>query len=302
MSMTDQIQPKAPPVLAESNLPQGQKTQGKVRDIYDCGDELLIVTTDRLSAFDRQIALIPYKGQVLNQLSAWWFEKTKSILPNHFIDMPDSNTMRVKKANVIPIEFVVRGYMTGSTNTSIWMRYNEGERKFDGTTFREGMRKNQQFASPLITPTTKEADHDRPITVEEIVSQNIMTAKEWLYVSHKIVELYDFGVEVASQKGLILVDTKYELARDENGEIILIDEIHTPDSSRYWLRDSYLERFYAQEEPESIDKEFLRLWFKAHCDPYHDETLPEAPEELVMELSRRYVQLYEMITGKTFKR
>ena len=201
---------------------------------------------------------------------------------------------------MFPVEFVIRGYITGVTSTSAWTAYSKGERIFCGNVLPEGLKKNQKFEKPIITPTTKSDEHDEKISAEEIVKRGLMTQQQWDYVADKTIKLFQRGTEIAAKNGLILVDTKYEFGYNDEGDIFLIDEIHTPDSSRYWLKDSYKERFEVGQEPENIDKEFLRLWFKEHCDPYKDKILPEAPEELVIELSRRYIKLYEMITGKEF--
>ncbi len=274
--------------------------RGKVRDSFDLGDKLLLITTDRQSAFDRVLANIPFKGQVLNQVSEFWFKSTSHIVKNHIISIPDPNVTLAKKCKVFPIEFVVRGYLTGSTDTSAWTLYSRGVRNICGNVLNEGMVKNQKFDKPILTPTTKSDAHDEPISSEEIIKRNIIDEKTWNKLQSIVFALFEHGCQVADSHGLILVDTKYELGTDENGEIILIDEIHTPDSSRYWLKDSYQKRFAEQKEPENIDKEFLRLWFKAHCDPYKDAVLPKAPDDLVVELSSRYITLYEMITGSRF--
>ena len=205
-----------------------------------------------------------------------------------------------KKCKVFPIEFVVRGYITGTTSTSLWTQYQKGVREYCGNSLPEGLRKNERLAKPLLTPTTKEEAHDRPISPKEIIDENWMTQEDWDIASQAAMKLYEYGVEVAKKHGLILVDTKYEFGKDEDGNILLIDEIHTPDSSRYWLASSYEARFAANAEPENIDKEFLRLWFVDHCDPYRDETLPKAPDELIVTLASRYISLYEMITGQLF--
>ncbi|MCX7725231.1 MAG: phosphoribosylaminoimidazolesuccinocarboxamide synthase [Chitinispirillaceae bacterium] len=280
------------------NLPG--KRSGKVRDIFDLGDKLVLVTTDRLSAFDRIIAVIPFKGQVLNMVSAFWFENTKDIVPNHVLDVPDPNITIAKKYRVLPIEFVVRGYLTGSTETSAWTLYSRGIREICGNILPDGMRKNQKFEEPIITPTTKSDVHDEPISGKEIVERGILTKEDWEKAKEIALALFKRGCEVAKKNGLILVDTKYEFGMDDKGKIVLIDEIHTPDSSRYWIAASYEERFREGKEPENIDKEFIRLWFREHCDPYKDKVLPEAPIDLVAELSIRYVKLYEMITGNVF--
>lgn len=286
--------------LTETSFAFGQKYQGKVRDSYDLGDKLMLITTDRLTAFDRFIAAIPYKGQALNLTSAWWFEQTASIVPNHFIAVPDPNVTIAKKCSVFPIEFVVRGFITGSTGTSLWTHYQKGLRDYCGIALPEGLRKNQQLAEPVLTPTTKEKEHDRPIAPHEIISEGWMTQADWDEASALALKLFQHGVAIAAKHGLILVDTKYEFGRDSDGRIVVVDEIHTPDSSRYWLANSYAERFAQGQEPENIDKEFLRLWFAKNSDPYKDQTLPKAPTDLIVKLASRYIQLYEMITGQKF--
>lgn len=281
------------------NLPNPRK--GKVRDSFDCGDKIVLVTTDRQSAFDRILASVPFKGQVLNQVSGFWFEKTKDIVKNHVINIPDPNVTVAKKCTVFPIEFVVRGYLTGSTDTSAWTQYSKGIRNICGNVVPDGMVKNQKFEKPILTPTTKAEDHDESISAKEIVERGIIEQKTWKKLEEIAFGLFNRGMKIAENNGLILVDTKYEIGQDEDGEVTLIDEIHTPDSSRYWLADSYEERFSQNLEPENIDKEFLRLWFRDNCDPYNDPELPAAPDDLVVELSSRYIKLYEMITGKDFE-
>jgi phosphoribosylaminoimidazole-succinocarboxamide synthase len=286
--------------LTETDFSFGQKYQGKVRDTYDLGDKLLLITTDRQSAFDRVLAAVPYKGQALNLTSVWWFEQTAHIVPNHLLAVPDPNVVVAKKCEVFPIEFVVRGYITGTTNTSLWTQYQKGVRHYCGISFAEGLRKNQRLEQPLLTPTTKDKLHDRPISPAEIIAEGWMSQADWEAAAAFALKLFYFGMEVAAKHGLILVDTKYEFGKDADGRIVLVDEIHTPDSSRYWLKQSYAERFAEQQEPENIDKEFLRLWFIKHCNPYEDKVLPEAPEELITTLASRYIQLYEMITQQKF--
>lgn len=287
--------------LTETDFTQlGKKYHGKVRDTYDLGDRLLLITTDRQSAFDRILAAIPFKGQVLNQVSAWWFEHTKDIVPNHVLSVPDPNALLAKKCTVFPVEFVVRGYLSGVTSTSAWMAYSKGERNFCGNILPDGMVKNQSFAQPIITPTTKSDTHDEKISAAEVVARGLMTQADWDQCAKYSLALFNRGQELAQQHGLILVDTKYEFGQLPDGRIILVDEVHTPDSSRYWLISSYVSRVLNHQEPDNIDKEFLRLWFMEHCDPYNDKELPAAPEDLVIELSSRYIQLYEMITGQEF--
>ena len=286
--------------LTSTSLEQCTCFRGKVRDRYDLGKAFALITTDRQSAFDRILATIPFKGQVLNQTGAWWFEQTKDIIPNHVIDFLDPNVTIAKKCTPFPIEFVVRGFVTGSSSTSLWTIYEEGNREYCGIQFPDGMVKNQKLPKPVITPTTKEEEHDRAISPAEIIAEGWMEKEHWEYASKKAIDLFVRGQEISSKHGLILVDTKYEMGLDEKGEITLIDEIHTPDSSRYWIEESFQKRLNNQKEPENIDKEFLRLWFKEHCDPYNDEKLPDAPIELVTELSARYIHLYEVITGEKF--
>ena len=289
-------------VLTETNFDfLGKKKVGKVRDIYIKNNKIILVSTDRHSSFDRNIAYIPFKGEILNQISLFWFDKTKDIIKNHVLDVPDPNVLMAKKYKVIPIEIVPRAVITGSTNTSLWTLYKNGQRDFGNFTLPDGMKKNQKLDRVVLTPTTKSDEHDRPITPKEIVSEKIVTQELWNEIADKSIKLFKRGQEIALERGLILVDTKYEFGLDENGGLVLIDEIHTPDSSRYWKARNYQEKIDQGLEPEYFDKEFLRLWFKDHCDPYKDEVLPKAPPELVAELSRRYIEIYEIITGQKFE-
>eukprot|EP00850_Spirogloea_muscicola_P017824 SM000157S02054 [mRNA] locus=s157:60862:63489:+ [translate_table: standard] len=274
--------------------------EGKVRDVYDAGEYMVMVTTDRQSAFDRLLASVPFKGQVLNETSAWWFTNTRSIAANAFVSAPDPNVTIARKCSMFPVEFVVRAFVTGSTSTSLWTVYNQGMRTYCGNALPEGLRKNDQLACNILTPTTKAEDHDEPVNPEQIVDRGLMTKVDFENVKTKALALFLCGQQVAARHGLILVDTKYEFGKSEGGDILLADEIHTPDSSRYWLAASYNERHAAGLEPQSIDKEFLRLWFKENCDPYRDKALPDAPASLVAEVSWRYILLYESITGLPF--
>jgi phosphoribosylaminoimidazole-succinocarboxamide synthase len=289
-------------ILSETNFSfLGHKAAGKVRDIYEQSGKLVLITTDRHSSFDRIIAYIPWKGQVLNQVSAWWFERTKDIVPHHVLSIPDPNVTIAKKCSPLPVEAVVRGYLTGVTDTAAWTRYSAGQRNFGGITLPDGMHKNQKLPQPLFDPTTKEAMHDRTLTPEQMISEGFITADMFDRVKATALALFERGQGLAERNGLLLVDTKYEFGTDEDGRLVLIDEIHTPDSSRYWQLDSYANRFAAGNEPEYFDKEFLRLWFREHCDPYKDATLPPAPPDLVEELSRRYITMFEQITDKQFQ-
>ena len=288
-------------VLKETNFQNlGKKKTGKVRDIYEQPDKLILITTDRHSSFDRIIAHIPYKGQVLNQSSAWWFNQTKDIIQNHVIATPDPNVTVGRKMKLVPVEAVMRGYLTGVTDTSIWTRYQKGLREFGDLKLGDGLKKNTKLPNPIFDPTTKEDTHDRAISTAQMVEEGLITAELLAKVKDTATKLFTRGQEVAAKRGLILVDTKYEFGTDEKGNLVLIDEIHTPDSSRYWQVEGYEESIKNGGEPKSFDKEFLRVWFKEHSDPYKDEILPEAPQELIEELSRRYIQMYEQITGEKF--
>jgi len=299
MDLTEKIASQIKLTTEKTALP-GERIQGKVRDIYPRENYVVFVSTDRLSAFDRVLCGIPFKGIVLNLTSQWWFEKTKHIIPNHVVDVPDPAVTVGKKCDVFTVEFVVRGYMTGSTNTSLWTHYKDGSRNYCGNALPDGMVKNQKLAENILTPTTKDKDHDLPISAEEILATGRMSKEDWDVCSKAALELFNFGQKVAAEHGLILVDTKYEFGKDADGNILLIDEIHTPDSSRYWIADTYEERFAKGENPQNIDKEFIRLWYRDNCDPYKDEVLPQAPDEQIIELSRRYIYLYEKITGQEF--
>lgn len=288
-------------VLKETNFSNlGTKHKGKVRDVYEQENTLILITTDRMTGFDRLLAHVPWKGQVLNQISAYWFDQTKDIIKNHVLAIPDPNVTVGKKCKPIRVEGVVRGYLTGVTDTAIWTRYAKGMREFGGVTLPDGMKKNEKLPQAIFDPTTKEDLHDRTLTPEQMIAEGFITKELFEKVRDVTLALFKRGQEIATKRGLILVDTKYEYGLDTDDSLVLIDEIHTPDSSRYWMLESYNERIAEGKEPEYFDKEFLRLWFKEHCDPYKDEKLPEAPMELVEELSRRYIQMYEQITGETF--
>jgi phosphoribosylaminoimidazole-succinocarboxamide synthase len=291
-----------PQALNETNLPLVGKQSGKVRDWYDLPDgQRLIVTTDRLSAFDRILAQVPYKGQVLNQLSAWWFEQTKDIIPNHLISMPDPNISIVRVAEPILVEVIVRGYITGVTSTALWYRYSLGEREIYGYTFPDGLQKNSALPEPIITPTTKggETGHDERLTCAEVVEKGLLDAKTWDQVQTAALAIFKRGQDLSRKAGLILVDTKYEFGIASDGSVVLIDEVHTPDSSRFWKADSYEERFAAGEDPENFDKEFVRI---AYADKGYrgDGEIPNMPAELWASASERYITIYELLTGETF--
>ncbi len=286
-----------------SDLPLAEKAEGKVRDIYPLpGQKRLMITTDRLSAFDRVLACVPYKGQVLNQLSAWWFEKTRSLIPNHVISLPDPNALIAHEARPILVEVIVRGYITGVTSTALWYRYSLGEREIYGYRFPEGLRKNQELPKPIITPTTKggPTGHDERLTCDEVVEKGLLYPSAWEQIQKAALAVFQLGQQAAAQAGLILVDTKYEFGWLPDGRAALIDEVHTPDSSRFWKADSYLKRFESGEEPENFDKEFIRLAYTQHGYRGDGEP-PIMPDELWVSASQRYITLYEMLTGKLFQ-
>jgi phosphoribosylaminoimidazole-succinocarboxamide synthase len=291
-------------ILAEATIPElPHHYRGKVRDNYDLPDgRRIIIATDRLSAFDRILTVIPCKGQVLTQIARFWFDATRDVCPNHVIGYPDPNVVVCRRLDILPVEIVVRDYLTGATATSIWPMYRSGRREIYGISFPEGLHENQKLPSTVITPTTKAADgeHDEPLTPDEIVSRGLLTPDQWRTVSALSLALFARGREIAKGRGLILVDTKYEFGLDRDGRIILADEIHTPDSSRYWIGESYGRRFAAGETPETLDKDFLRRWVTAHCDPYRDP-IPDIPREVILETARTYIAAFETITGKTFE-
>ena len=290
-------------VLADAAIPElPNHYRGKVRDNYDLSDgRRVIIATDRLSAFDRIITAIPLKGQVLTQTARFWFDATRDICPNHVIEYPDPNVLVCRQLSIMPVEIVVRDYLTGATATSIWPMYQSGRREIYGIRFPDGLRENQKLPSTIITPTTKAFDggHDEPLTAGEIVARELLTFQQWETVSQLALALFGRGREIASQHGLILVDTKYEFGFDPDGRIVLADEIHTPDSSRYWLADGHLARFAAGEPPVSLDKDFVRRWVTARCDPYR-QPIPPIPRDIVAEAARLYVEVFETITGRQF--
>jgi phosphoribosylaminoimidazole-succinocarboxamide synthase len=303
MLTSDRLRALLPLALTETHLSLPGRAAGKVREWYSLADgQRLIVTTDRLSAFDRILGAAPYKGQVLNQLSAWWFAQTRSLIPNSLISVPDPNASIMREVTPLPVEVVVRGYITGVTGTALWHRYALGEREIYGHTFPEGLRKNEALPAPIITPTTKggPTGHDERLTCAEVVSKGLLDARAWERVMEAALAVFARGQAVAARAGLILVDTKYEFGRTAEGDILLIDEVHTPDSSRYWKADTYAERFAAGEEPENFDKEFVRLEYAARG--YRGDGEPPAmPEALWITASQRYIAIYELLTGNVFE-
>jgi phosphoribosylaminoimidazole-succinocarboxamide synthase len=274
--------------------------RGKVRDMYLRPGKRILVTSDRLSAFDRVLGLVPFKGQVLNQLSAFWFGQISAV-GNHVLAVPDPNVTVAVECRALPVEVIVRGYITGVTSTALWYRYSLGERQIYGYTFPDGLQKNQKLPEPIITPTTKgEAGaHDERLTVSEVAEKGILPLELWRRVQTAALAVFRQGQALALRGGLILVDTKYEFGLTADGKLLLIDEVHTPDSSRFWLADSYEVRFSAGEEPENFDKEFVRLWYTERG--YRGDGEPPAWDaDLAAMASQRYIAVYEMLTGKTF--
>jgi phosphoribosylaminoimidazole-succinocarboxamide synthase len=290
-------------VLEDATIPElPNHYRGKVRDNYDLPDgRRLIIATDRLSAFDINIAAIPFKGQVLTQIARFGFDHTADICQNHVIEYPDPNVLLCRRLDILPIEIVVRDYLTGSTATSIWPMYKAGHREIYGLRFPDGLRANEKLPQTIITPTTKARDgeHDAPVTAAEILDRGMLSPAQWREVSATALALFARGREIAAERGLILVDTKYEFGTDRDGRILLADEIHTPDSSRYWFAESYPSRFAASLPPDSFDKDFLRRWVAARVDPYRDP-IPPIPRDIIAEAARIYVSVFETITGESF--
>lgn len=275
---------------------------GKVRDCYDLPDgNRILISSDRISAFDRILAAIPFKGQVLTQTARFWFDHTADICANHVVSYPDANVVIGKRLTILPVEIVVRGYLAGTTGTSVLTLYKKGQRAMYGHTLPDGLRDNQALPAPIITPTSKAFDggHDEPLTAQEIVSQGLLTAAQWDEVSAKALALFARGSKMAAERGLILVDTKYEFGTDAAGNILIADEIHTPDSSRYWLASGYEAALENGSRPPSFDKDVIRSWVAARCDPYVDD-IPEIPAEMIAATSKTYIDAYEAITGETF--
>lgn len=296
-------------VLPHARIPELPNPYfGKVRDCYDLPPSpgfpegrRILISSDRISAFDRILAAIPWKGQVLTQVARWWFDRTADICPNHVVAYPDSNVVIGRRVTILPVEVVVRGYLAGTTSTSVLTRYKAGERVMYGHTLPEGLRDNEALPGAIITPTSKAFDggHDEPLTAAEIVDQGLLTAAQWEDVSSRALALFARGQAMAADRGLILVDTKYEFGLDHEGRILLADEIHTPDSSRYWIADGYEAALSGGSRPPSFDKDVIRAWVAARCDPYRDP-IPEIPAEMIARTAQVYIDAYQAITGETF--
>jgi len=296
------IQAQLTKTLAATDFPSlGEKYEGKVRDCYIKDGKRIIIVSDRLSAFDVVLGTIPFKGQVLNQMAAYWFEITKDLVPNHVIDIPDPQVMVGVECQLLPVEFVMRDYLTGVTSTSIWSHYKAGAREFCGHKLPDGMRKNQRLEKAILTPSTKaeKGDHDKSVSREEILAMGVLKAAEFDEAAEMCARLFAFGQQQAAKRGLILVDTKYEVGRRPDGKLVFIDEIHTPDSSRYWYADDYQSRFDGGQEPRGLDKEYVRRTLAEQG--YKGEGPPPAlTDEVRVEAARRYIQVCELITGRPF--
>jgi phosphoribosylaminoimidazole-succinocarboxamide synthase len=291
-------------VLRDATIPElPNHYRGKVRDNYDLPDgRRVLVATDRLSAFDRILCAVPFKGQVLTQTARFWFEATRDICPNHALGYPDPNVVIGQRLDILPVEMVVRNYLAGTTGTAVLTLYRAGQRDMYGVRLPDGLRDNQRLPHPIITPTSKAFDggHDEPLTPADILSRGLVTEAQWAELTRYALALFARGQALAAERGLILADTKYEFGTDPAGRIVLADEIHTPDSSRYWRASSYPARFAAGEPPESFDKDFVRSWVAARCDPYQDP-IPDIPEDLVLATAAVYIEAFEMITGEPFR-
>jgi phosphoribosylaminoimidazole-succinocarboxamide synthase len=280
----------------------GKKYEGKVRDNYSLPDGTrVLVTTDRISAFDRVLGTLPFKGQVLNGLSSWWFDATKDVAPSHVIAVPDPNVLHAVECTPLPVELVVRSYLTGVTSTSVWTHYADGKRTFAGHALPDGMKKNEPLPAPILTPSTKadKGGHDVTVSRAELLSMGQISEADFDAAAAMAMKLFARGQQICRERGLILVDTKYEMGKRPDGTIVVIDEIHTPDSSRYWLAASYEGRLSRGEEPESFDKEYVRRWL-AGVGFKGDGPIPHIPDDVRVEASRRYVEACEMIRGEPF--
>lgn len=291
------------PLLETNFSALGRKYAGKVRDCYTTDDgRRIIVVTDRISAFDRALGVLPLKGQLLNHVARFWFERTRHIAPNHLLETPDPNVMIGRECQPLPVEMVVRAYLTGTTSTSIWVHYERGERTFCGHRLPDGLKKHQALPEVIVTPSTKAAhgDHDVSASREEILAMTGMPAEDFDRAAQMALDLFREGQRLCAERGLLLVDTKYEFGKTPEGELVVIDEIHTPDSSRYWFAETYAERFESGQDPESFDKEYLRRYLAAQGFT-GDGEVPPIPDEVRVEASLRYLRAVEQITGAPFE-
>ena len=299
---TDRLRPYAGRVLADAAIPElPNHYRGKVRENYDLADgRRVLISTDRLSAFDRALCAVPFKGEVLTQTARFWFDATADLCPNHVLEYPDPNVVIGQRLDILPVEVVVRGFLAGTTGTSVLTMYKAGQRTMYGVTLPDGMHDNQRLDAPLLTPTTKAFDggHDAPLSPDEIVSRGLLPKARWEELSGYALALFARGQAMAAERGLILADTKYEFGTDARGRLLLADEVHTPDSSRYWRASGHEARMAAGQRPESFDKDVVRAWVAERCDPYRDE-VPPIPEALVLATAAAYAEAFETITGRT---
>lgn len=280
----------------------GERYSGKVRENFSKDGTRTIVVTDRISAFDVILGTIPFKGQVLNQIAAYWFEVTAELMDNHMLGVPDPQVVRAVDCEPIPVEMVVRDYLTGSSSTSIWRAYESGQRSFCGHALPEGMKRHERLPDSIVTPSTKAAKggHDKSVAKQELFEMGVIDAETFDELEQKALTLFAYGKKLAAERGLILVDTKYELGRAPDGRIVLIDEIHTPDSSRYWYADTYDAAMSSGEDPRALDKEYVRRWLVSQGFR-GDGTPPTLTEEVRVEAAARYIETYERVTGRSFE-
>lgn len=303
MGLRETVQGQLDKTLGATDFKVGKAYHGKVRDNYTVGDKRLIVVTDRISAFDWVLGTVPFKGQVLNQMAAHWFELAGDLAPSHLISIPDPTAALVKECVPLKAEFVMRSYLTGSTSTSIWRAYESGKREFCGHQLPDGMKKNEPLAHAILTPSTKaeKGDHDESVSKDELLRRGAVTPEEFEIAETMVKRLFAFGQQEAAKQGLILVDTKYELGTTTDGEVVFIDEIHTPDSSRYWYREDYEERLSRGEAPRSLDKEFVRRWYVSEHNYRGEGPPPELNDEIRVEAAMRYMEIFSLVTGRTFE-
>jgi phosphoribosylaminoimidazole-succinocarboxamide synthase len=280
----------------------GRRVEGKVRDSYVEEKRRTIVVSDRVSCFDVVVGTIPLKGQVLNQMAAFWFEKTRDIAPNHLISVPDPSVSIVREVQIQPVEFVTRAYLTGVTSTSIWTAYARGQREYCGHRLPDGLRKHQRLPHAIVTPTTKaeRGEHDELTSRAEIVRRGVMSAERYDEAEALALRLFAAGSAWAESRGLILVDTKYEFGLDDAGRLVVADEIHTPDSSRYWYLDGYADAMRAGADPRALDKEYVRRWFVSEMGYQGEGPPPPLPDDVRVEAARRYIESFEQLSGRAF--
>jgi len=289
--------------LSDHPMPRlGRYYKGKVRDNYSTSDgKRIIVVTDRISAFDRVLGTLPFKGQVLNQVAAFWFNQTRDIVPNHMLSVPDPNAMVCVECEPLSVEMIVRGYLTGVSSTSIWTAYEAGAREFCGHALPDGLKKHQALPEPILTPSTKapQGEHDQNASRAQILSMGKVSERDFDEAAGYAMALFRRGQELCAKRGLILVDTKYEFGKTPDGKIVVIDEIHTPDSSRFWFSNTYQERMDKGENPESFDKEYVRRWL-VDQNYRGDGPIPTIPDDVRIEAARRYIEACDTVRGEAF--